>query len=101
LAFRATLVTHHVTSYFLLLCLAVVGGGGDGVPPYKIRAGQRVWGTAVLAAVAILSWMMYVAIITIDYLVPVLSGAVFDLFKVLLRDESGRQLIFRYRGKIR
>ena len=87
----AALVTHHVTSYFLLLCLilwAVVAY----VLPYRDQSRTMLFGTAALAAVAILSWMMYVAIITIDYLVPVLSGAVFDLFRVLVRDEAGRQL---------
>lgn len=87
----ATLVTHHVTSYFLLICLtlwAVVAY----FFPYEGQSRTMLFGTAVLALVAILSWMMYVAIITIDYLVPVLSGAVFDLFKVLVRDETGRQL---------
>jgi hypothetical protein len=87
----ATLVTHHVTSYFLLLCLVLWAAVATGFR-YKNYSRWVLWGTAVLAFVAILSWMMYVAIITIDYLVPVLSGAVFDLFKVLLRDESGRQL---------
>jgi hypothetical protein len=87
----ATLVTHHVTSYFLLLCLllwAIVAA----VLPYKDQSRTMLFSTAALAAVAILSWMMYVAIITIDYLAPVLSGAMFDLFKVLVRDEAGRQL---------
>jgi hypothetical protein len=87
----ATLVTHHVTSYFLLLCLilwAIIAY----FFPYEGQSRTMLFGTAVLAVVAILSWMMYVAIVTIDYLVPVLSGAVFDLFRVLVRDETGRQL---------
>lgn len=87
----ATLVTHHVTSYFLLLCLllwAIIAY----IFPYEGQSRTMLLSTAALAAVAILSWMMYVAIITIDYLVPVLSGAVFDLFRVLVRDETGRQL---------
>jgi len=86
-----TLVTHHVTSYFLLMCLAL----WSTITFFFTPKGQNrtvLFGTTALAAVAILSWMMYVATITIDYLVPVLSGAVSDLFKVLVRDETGRQL---------
>jgi hypothetical protein len=95
----ATLVTHHVTSYFLLICLtlwAIV----TYFFPYKNESRTIIFGTASLAFVAILSWMMYVAIITIDYLVPVLSGALFDLFKVLLREEVGRQLFTSDSGNV-
>jgi hypothetical protein len=87
----ATLVTHHVTSYILLLCLtlwAVVAF----VIPYEKQSRTLLFGTVAFAAVAIFSWMMYVAIITIEYLVPVISRAVLDLFKVLLGHETGRQL---------
>ena len=87
----ATLVTHHVTSYFLLLAL-ILWSIVAMIFRYPNHSRTTLLGATALAAVAILSWMMYVAIITIDYLVPILSGAVFDLFKVLLREESGRQL---------
>lgn len=95
----ATMVTHHVTSYFLLVCLilwAVVAY----YFPYPGQSRTVLFGTASLALVAILSWMMYVAIITIDYLVPVLSGALLDLFKVLVREEAGRQLFSSTGGNV-
>jgi hypothetical protein len=95
----ATLVTHHVTSYFLLICLllwAVI----TYLFPYKNENRTVIFGPASLAFVAILSWMMYVAIITIDYLVPVLSGALVDLFKVLLQEETGRKLFTASNGSM-
>jgi hypothetical protein len=95
----ATLVTHHVTSYFLLICL-ILWAMVTFFFPYKNESRTIIFGTASLAFVAILSWMMYVAIITIDYLVPVLSGALFDLFKVLLREEAGRQLFTNDSGNV-
>jgi hypothetical protein len=95
----ATLVTHHVTSYFLLICL-VLWAAVAFFFPYKNEGRTIIFGPASLAFVAILSWMMYVAIITIDYLVPVLSGAVFDLFKVLLREEAGRRLFTSDSGNV-
>jgi hypothetical protein len=87
----ATMVTHHVTSYFLVISL-VLWAGIAFIFPYKGQNRTALFGSASLAIVAIFSWMMYVAIVTIDYLVPVLSGALIDLFKVLLREETGRQL---------
>jgi hypothetical protein len=95
----ATLVTHHVTSYFLLICL-ILWAVVTYFFPYENESRTIIFGTASLAFVAILSWMMYVAIITIDYLVPVLSGALFDLFKVLLREEAGRQLFTSDSGNV-
>jgi hypothetical protein len=95
----ATMVTHHVTSYFLLICLilwAVVAY----FFPYPGQSRTVLFGTASLALVAILSWMMYVAIITVDYLVPVLSGALVDLFRVLVREEAGRQLFSSTGGNV-
>lgn len=95
----ATLVTHHVTSYFLLMCL-IIWATVAYIFPYKDLDRTILFGTASLAIVAIISWMLYVAIITINYLIPVLSGAVSDLFKVLLREETGRQLFTSESGNV-
>lgn len=95
----ATMVTHHVTSYFLLISL-VLWAGIAFIFPYEGQNRTALFGTASLAIVAILSWMIYVAIVTIDYLVPVLSGAFIDLFKVLLREETGRQLFTNDAGNV-
>jgi hypothetical protein len=88
----ATLITHHVTSYFLIIVLILWA-----VVVYILHWGntyiQHVlpW-TVLFAIVVTFSWMMYIANITIDYLVPTLTGAVFDLVRVVLREESGRPL---------
>lgn len=88
----ATLITHHVTSYFLVIILvlwAVVVYVLNWRNPYIQHV---LFWTVLFAFVVTFSWMMYIANITIDYLVPTLSGAVFDLIRVVLREESGRQL---------
>jgi len=88
----STLITHHVTSYFLIIVLILWA-----VVVYIMHWGdiymQHVmpW-TVLFAFVVTFSWMMYIANITIDYLVPTLSGAVFDLVKVVAGEEAGRQL---------
>ena len=88
----ATLITHHVTSYFLIAVVIL----------WAVVVYVQYWGnpyiqhvlfwTVLFAFVVTFSWMMYLANITIDYLVPTLSGAVFDLIRVVLREEAGRQL---------
>lgn len=91
LGLGGAIITHHVTSYFLLGFLALWAA------TYLLQH----WGepdqpalnwTLILVVVAVFSWTVYVAIITVDYLVPVLSGTVNDLLKVIMREESGRKL---------
>ncbi|MBN1564051.1 MAG: hypothetical protein JXA10_09430 [Anaerolineae bacterium] len=91
LALLATIITHHITSYYLL-GMVVLWGGLRFILLRADSGGNYMVTFSVLAVVVTFSWMIYVANATINYLVPVLSGAILDLGKVILREEAGRSL---------
>lgn len=91
LGIGAIVTTHHVTTHVLIGYLALwtvtflfccPGGQGQQNP---------VW-TMILAIVITLAWILNVASLTIDYLVPVIADALTDFSNIFLRGESPRQL---------
>jgi hypothetical protein len=53
---------------------------------------QGPGGAALIALVIGLTWLVYVASLTVGYLAPVLSGAVVGLVRMIVGEDSGRQL---------
>lgn len=97
-AIGATVVTHHLTS----IALAAFLTGWAGVA--ALRSGTRaearqVAPFALFAVIGAFTWSLYVATILVDYLNPVLSGAVGDLFRLLTGEGTAREL-FRYAGQV-
>jgi hypothetical protein len=92
LATAAVVVTHHVTSAALtafLVVWSVVGifqrrRGGTGAP--------GVAGPAVVALVATIAWMLYVASVTVGYLAPAFAGALEQVLNLIAGETGGRAL---------
>lgn len=93
-------LTHHVTSYMLAAFLSLWGA---------VTIGQRLrgdathlgpGGPALLLVVGALSWLIYVASLTIGYLSPQIQGAVAELIRLIGGEVSSRQLFRNYTGSV-
>jgi len=91
LAIAAVVVTHHVTALALSACLVVWAVVGTLL---RLRGGRPTGlvGPAVMAVIATAAWMLYVASITVGYLVPALGGAMDQVFNLIAGDEGSRDL---------
>ena len=57
-------------------------------------------GAVLLAFVASLSWLVYIATLTVGYLAPVLSGAFTEIIRIILGETSSRQLFKASTGQV-
>ncbi len=93
-------LTHHVTSYmlagFLTLWAAVTIAQGRRGESLQLGPG----GPALLVIVGVLSWLIYVASLTIGYLSPQIQGAVSELLRLIGGEVSSRQLFRNYSGQV-
>lgn len=81
-------ISHHMTSYILTVLLFAAAG----ISILRTRARQRgPWALALSAALAVSSWLTYVASYTVQYLSPVLLKAVQSIFRLATQEESARQ----------
>jgi hypothetical protein len=95
LVLMAIVITHHMTSYALAAFLWAV------TVLYRIlRKQEGLSGTALIALVATVIWLVYVASLTIGYLSPVLSGAVKSIMQLIAREETGRELFRSSSGEL-
>ena len=96
LAALAIVITHHVTTYVFIAILGVWAFF------FLLNGRQRdffqIGWTTILAVVASTIWVLYVASITIHYLVPQLQGALDGLVRIILNETSSRQLFTDYAG---
>jgi hypothetical protein len=90
LAIGAVVVTHHVTALALSACLVVWAVVGAIVGLRGRRGG--IAGPAIIAVIATAAWMLYVASITVGYLVPALGGAIDQVLELIAGDEGSREL---------
>ena len=93
LAMSAVVITHHLTTYAMLAMLtlwAVI----DAVYRRFVRDDQpRLgWTPTLFAFVASLTWVLYVATVTVDYLAPEIASAVQELIRFIMRESGGRTL---------
>lgn len=82
-------ITHHMSSYILTVLLMAI------TFLCIVYSRGRYWGpwlVALAAALATTVWLTLIANLTIDYLSPVLSGAVQSFFRMLAEEETGREL---------
>jgi hypothetical protein len=83
------IITHHMSSYILTGLLTVL------VVFYAVRSRGKQWGPwdiAIIAVVATTSWLIWIASFTIEYLAPVLGGAVQSIFHLVAEEEKSRVL---------
>jgi hypothetical protein len=82
-------ITHHMSSYILtglLIALVVF---------YRIHSRGTKWGPwdlALVALVASSSWLIFVANLTVNYLAPVIFGAIRSIFNLVAQEEQSREL---------
>lgn len=92
LAIGSVVVTHHVSAIALstfFVAWAVVSG----VLRLLRRPGAAdVLGLAIIAVIATVAWMLYVASVTVRYLAPAVGGAVNQVIDLVGGEESGREL---------
>ncbi len=83
-------ITHHLTSYSLVIFLAALA--------ISYRLLRRTWGgtnpwrLAVFATAVALAWLLLVASSTLGYLAPVIGDAFKSIFHTLFGEESSRGL---------
>lgn len=99
LALGAVVVTHHVTTYVLVAFLLLWGAAA--LARRASARERRVLGElALLALVASLAWLIYVASLTASYLAPNLSGGVNELVRIITGEATGRQLFRASAGQV-
>jgi hypothetical protein len=82
-------ITHHMSSYILNALLVAI------TVLFAIQSRGKRWGPWPLTLVALLFiawWLIFVASFTIDYLEPVLGGAVRAVFQMIVEEETSRAL---------
>lgn len=82
-------ITHHMSSYILTALLIAL------VIFYRIRSHGKEWGPwdlALVALVATSAWLILVANLTINYLSPVVVGAIRSVFNLVVEEEQSREL---------
>jgi len=96
LGFAIVIVTHHVTSYMLVMfvlawmMIARLSRQPDGA------SGNT---SALLVVVATLTWTAYVAFLTIGYLAPNISAGVIELGRLISGEKVGRELFLSFAGQ--
>jgi hypothetical protein len=98
-AVGALVITHHLSSYafagfFILWTLAAFRRKqANGGPPSP-------GGIAVLAVVAALAWLVYVATLTMEYVTSGLGGGLSELIRLIAGEVTARQLFRDTTGQV-
>ena len=83
------IITHHMSSYILTVLLGAL------TVLFVVFSRGKSWGpwqVALMALFATSMWLIFIANLTIDYLSPVLSGAIQSLLRMIAEEETGREL---------
>lgn len=103
LGLGALVITHHLTSYafvLLLLLWTAVYFALSSRHRRVVTERMSPAGMAVLGLALTLSWLVYVAPIVIEYLLPQLQGGVTELIGIITGRSTGRQLFHDYAGQV-
>lgn len=102
LAIATVVITHHMTSYVLVAFLAL----WTVLTLYRRYRGQAGLAAGSMVAVAmvalagVVAWMLFVGSRVFSYLSPVLGGALLALIRLVVREESTRQLFTSDAGEV-
>jgi hypothetical protein len=95
LAIGAVVVTHHLTTYALVafvgMCSVAVYACAPGRRPGRLGLN----GMALLALVAAVGWLVYVATLVVGYLSGPVGGAVAEMVHLIAREPTAGREIFR------
>lgn len=95
----AVIVSHHVTTYALVAFLALWALVAS-VRSIDRRAPLHPRGLALLGLVASLTWLAYVATLTVNYLVAPLRSSFVQLIQLIAGEAAGRELFRSPAGEI-
>ncbi|HJW83742.1 MAG TPA: hypothetical protein VJ754_05495, partial [Anaerolineae bacterium] len=83
----AVVITHHLSSYALVVFLWAV------LAVSRLQHNRlRIWDVGLFTSLAVVIWLVSIASITIGYLTPVISGAVTSTIQLITGEETGREL---------
>jgi len=103
LGLGAMVVTHHLTSYAFVLFLTLWTAVYYALRVQRHADARERMGPAGLAALGVvlsLSWLVYLAPLVVEYLLPILQGAVHQLLSVIDGRSAGRQLFRDHTGHV-
>ncbi|MFN8525917.1 MAG: hypothetical protein U0821_22685 [Chloroflexota bacterium] len=102
LAVAATVTTHHLTSYLLttfLVLWTLVRAVWPRPADAEVPPGPG--GVALLALVASAAWLIYVAIVTVGYVLPSVRGAITEIVRMINQEpDAGRELFRSSSGQL-
>jgi hypothetical protein len=90
LSLAATAVTHHVTSFILVIVLLLVAAIAHVVPGSWSRRWN--WGIALFGVGLVLFWLAFVATEVLGYLEPTLGRGVGQVFNLISGEGASRKL---------
>lgn len=97
LSLAATVMTHHLTSYalvgFLVVWSLILWFTG------KFNE-EKLGNLPLIAIAATCTWLIYVASLTLGYLAPALGGALAGLIRMIVHEETGRELFRSNTGQL-
>jgi hypothetical protein len=96
----AIVITHHLTSYGVILFLIVISTLYTLTALIYGKRGPGYWVLAAFAIVATLAWLIYTANQTFNYLIPVFGSTVRSVFAVTVTGEPGRDLFRSTAGQV-
>jgi hypothetical protein len=96
----AIVITHHLTSYGLILFLVVISVLYTLTAPIYQRRAPSYWILTSFTIVATLAWLLYTANQTFNYLVPVFNSTIQSIVAVTVTGELGRELFQSNAGVI-
>jgi hypothetical protein len=93
----ATVVTHHITSFALVISLLLLAAISLAFP--AVRSRLWYWGVALIAGGFVLIWLFLVARRVIDYLEPNIVGGVSQVIALIRGEGASRHLFQSYVGQ--
>jgi uncharacterized membrane protein HdeD (DUF308 family) len=100
LLITAIVVTHHVTSYALVIFLIVLSTVYSYLQVHNKSKQSNTWGFTILAFGLTLSWLVLVADPTMSYLYQIFKPAFASLKQVVTGEETGRALFTSTAGVV-
>jgi hypothetical protein len=100
LLITAIVVTHHVTSYALVIFLIVLSTVYSYLQVHDKSKQSNTWGFTILAFGLTLSWLVLVADRTMSYLYQIFNPAFASLMQVVTGEETGRALFTSTAGVV-
>lgn len=88
----AIVMTHHLTTYALVGFLILLSALYVVYHRWGKVEQPHTWGISFFALTAAVTWLFFVASLTLSYLSPVLTRAIVSIFDLAAGEETGRQL---------